>query len=104
MFPRAGQFRKRPWRLVSEFGFVNLLRFLLRRLDRQTAIEQASRVLQAQVGIVEMPFAEAAIDVDTRADLVTVENILARARKIECSCIINTMYEPSVLDSRSQLQ
>ena len=79
---RAGQFRKRPWRLVSEFGFVNLLRFLLRRLDRQTAIEQASRVLQAQVGIVEMPFAEAAIDVDTRADLVTVEDILAkRTRK-----------------------
>ena len=35
-------------------------------------------MLQAQVGIVEMPFAEAAIDVDTRADLVTVENILAR--------------------------
>ncbi len=75
---RAGQFRKRPWRLVSEFGFVNLVRFLFRRLDRQTAIEQASQVLEAQVGIVEMPFAEAAIDVDTRDDLVTVENILAR--------------------------
>ncbi len=75
---RAGRFRKRPWRLVSEFGFVNLLRFLFRRLDRRTAIEQASQVLEAQVGIVEMPFAEAAIDVDTRDDLATVENILAR--------------------------
>ena len=75
---RAGRFRKRPWRLVSEFGFINLVRFLFRRLDRQTAIEQASQVLEAQVSIVEMPFAEAAIDVDTRDDLATVENILAR--------------------------
>ena len=60
---RAGQFRKR-------------LRFLFRRLDRPTALVQASRVLGARVGLVEMPFAEAAIDVDTPADLVTVERIL----------------------------
>ena len=78
---RAGQFRKRPWRLVREFGLGNLLRFLLRRLDRPTAIAQASRVLGAQVGIVELPFAEAAIDVDTPADLVTVERILAKQVK-----------------------
>jgi len=78
---RAGQFRKRPWRLVSEFGFVNLVRFLFRRLDRQTAIEQATQVLKAQVSIVEMPFAEAAIDVDTRDDLATVDNILAGRTK-----------------------
>ena len=78
---RAGQFRKRPWRLVREFGLGNLLRFLLRRLDRPTAIAQASRVLGAQVGIVELPFAEAAIDVDTPADLVTVERILAKRVK-----------------------
>ena len=55
----------------------NLLRFLFRRLDRSTALAQASRVLGAQVGLVEMPFAEAAIDVDTPNDLVTVERILA---------------------------
>ena len=78
---RAGQFRKRPWRLVREFGLGNLLRFLLRRLDRSTAIAQASRVLGAQVGIVELPFAEAAIDVDTRHDLATVEQILAKRVK-----------------------
>ena len=73
---RAGQFRKRPWRLVSTFGLGNLLRFLLRRLDRSTALVQASRVLGVRVGLVEMPFAEAAIDVDTPDDLVTVERIL----------------------------
>ena len=80
---RAGQFRKRPWRLVSTFGLGNLLRFLFRRLDRSAALAQASRVLGAQVGLVEMPFAEAAIDVDTPDDLVTVERILAtRASRI----------------------
>ena len=74
---RAGQFRKRPWRLVSMFGLGNLLRFFFRRLDRPTALVQASRILGARVGLVEMPFAEAAIDVDTPDDLVTVEQILA---------------------------
>ena len=83
---RAGQFRKRPWRLVSEFGLGNLLRFLFRRLDRQTAITRASQVLEAQVGIVEMPFAEAAIDVDTPQDLVMVEQILAAREGVEGSC------------------
>ena len=74
---RAGQFRKRPWRLVSTFGLRNLLRLLFRRLDRPTALVQASRVLGARVDFVDMPFAEAAIDVDTPDDLVTVEQILA---------------------------
>ncbi len=74
---RAGQFRKRPWRLVSMFGVGNLLRFFFRRLDRPTALVQASRILGARVGLVEMPFAEAAIDVDSPDDLVTVERILA---------------------------
>lgn len=74
---RAGQFRKRPWRLVSMFGVGNLLRFLFRRLDRPTALVQASRILGARVGLVEMPFAEAAIDVDSPDDLVAVERILA---------------------------
>ena len=53
------------------------MRFFLRRLDRQAAIVQASRILEAQIDIVEMPFAEAAIDVDTPDDLATVEQILA---------------------------
>lgn len=74
---RAGRFRKRPWRLVSLFGFGNLLRFVCGRLDRQTAIDRTSRVLGARVGVVDLPFAAAAIDVDTLHDLATVERILA---------------------------
>lgn len=74
---RAGQFRKRPWRLTSLFGVWNLLCFACGRLDRRTAIDRVSRVIGAQVEVVELPFAEAAIDVDTPHDLETVERILA---------------------------
>ena len=74
---RAGRFRKRPWRLASLFGVWNLLRFACGRLDRRTAIDLVSRVIGARVEVVELPFAEAAIDVDTQHDLETVERILA---------------------------
>ncbi len=73
----AGKFRKRPWRLASLFGVWNLLRFACGRLDRRTVIDRVSRVIGARVEVVELPFAEAAIDVDTPDDLETVERILA---------------------------
>ena len=73
---RAGQFRKRPWRLASLFGVGNLLRFACGRLDRQAAIDRVSHVIGARVGVVELPFAAAAIDVDTPHDLATAERIL----------------------------
>ena len=73
---RAGQFRKRPWRLASLFGVGNLLRFACGRLDRQAAIDRVSHVIGARVGVVDLPFAAAAIDVDTPHDLATVERIL----------------------------
>lgn len=80
---RAGQFRKRPWRLTSLFGVGNLLRFAFGRLHRQAAIDRVSHVIGARVGVVELPFAAAAIDVDTPHDLATVERILtARDRAV----------------------
>lgn len=80
---RAGQFRKRPWRLASLFGVGNLLRFACGRLDRQAAIDRVSHVIGARVGVIELPFAAAAIDVDTPHDLATVERILtARDRAV----------------------
>lgn len=73
---RAGQFRKRPWRLASLFGVGNLLRFACGRLGRQAAIDRVSHVIGARVEVVDLPFAAAAIDVDTPHDLATVERIL----------------------------
>ena len=75
---RAESLRKRPWRLVSTFGPVSLLLFLLRRLDLESAFERASRVIGARVEAVALPFAEAAIDVDRPSDLELVERLLSR--------------------------
>lgn len=72
----AGQFRKRPWRLISTFGLTNLLLLALKRIDLQAAIPRASRVLGARVAVVQMPFAECAIDVDNLDDFAMATQIL----------------------------
>ncbi len=72
----AGQFRKRPWRLVSTFGMLTLLLLLLRRLDAESARKRAEKVIGARIAVVQMPFVECAIDVDNPADLALVTRIL----------------------------
>ncbi|MBI3248235.1 MAG: nucleotidyltransferase family protein [Deltaproteobacteria bacterium] len=72
----AGQFRKRPWRLIGTFGLLNLLRFALRRPDLATVVPRASRVIGARAAAVPMPFPECAIDVDTLDDLETATRIV----------------------------
>jgi 2-phospho-L-lactate guanylyltransferase (CobY/MobA/RfbA family) len=76
---RVEQERKRPWRLVSAFGFRLLLAYLLGRLTLDDARSRASEVIDARVEAVRLPFAEAAIDVDKPADLALVEAILSRS-------------------------
>lgn len=68
--------RKRPWRLIAAIGPLTLLRFLLGMLDPRGAERLLSRRTGAAIRIVEMPFAEAAIDVDKPADLALAEKIL----------------------------
>lgn len=77
---RAESFRKRPWRLVSAFGPVALLLFLLRRLDLDAALSRASRSIGARVAAVRMPMAEAAVDVDRPSDLALVNRLLAETQ------------------------
>lgn len=66
---KAEKHRKRPWRLVGMFGITNLALFLARRLDLRAALERASARIGARVAVVELPFAESAIDVDKPDDL-----------------------------------
>ena len=75
---RSGQFRKRPWRLLSTFGLVNFVLLALRRLDAEAARQRAERVIEARIAVVRMPFAECAIDVDNPADLALVNRIIDR--------------------------
>lgn len=76
----AGKFRKRPWRLLSTFGFVNLVLLASRQLDLEAATVRASRVIGARIGVVQMPFAECAIDVDSPADLAMALRILGERK------------------------
>jgi GTP:adenosylcobinamide-phosphate guanylyltransferase len=70
--------RKQPWRLVAAIGPLVLLQFLLGMLSLEAACRRLSDIVGATVRAVEMPFAEAAIDVDKPADLVLAEQILGR--------------------------
>ena len=70
--------RKRPWRLVAAIGPLVLLRFVLGMLSLEAACRRLSAIVGATVRTVEMPFAEAAIDVDKPADLALAEQILGR--------------------------
>jgi GTP:adenosylcobinamide-phosphate guanylyltransferase len=74
------QQRKRPWRLMRAFGIGNLLRYAFGALSLERAFSHASKVLGLRVAAVRMPFAEAAVDVDTESDLALVEAVL-RARE-----------------------
>ncbi len=73
---QAEQDRKKPWRIAWRFGPVTALRLLIGKPAAQRAFELISRRLGARVGVVVMPFAEAAIDVDSQADLDLVRGIL----------------------------
>jgi len=73
---RLERHRKRPWRLVAEVGPLALLRFLLGRLSLDDALRHLSKRVGATIRAVELPFPEAAIDVDKPADLDLAESIL----------------------------
>ncbi len=69
--------RKRPWRMIAEVGPIALLRFALGRLSLDGAMRHLSARVGATIRAVELPFPEAAIDVDKPADLALVEQIMA---------------------------
>jgi hypothetical protein len=75
---RLEQHRKRPWRLIAQVGPMALLRFALGHLDLEGAMRHLSARAGATVRAVELPFPEAAIDVDKPADLMLAETILSR--------------------------
>ena len=74
---RAEQYRKTPWKLVSQFGYANLAAFLMGRLNLNEALDRASDVIGAEIRAVELPFAEAALDVDKFEDRLAVEEVFA---------------------------
>ncbi len=74
---RVEQDRKRPLAMVALLGPATLLRFALGLLTLPGALAALGRRTGTQLAAVEMPFAEAAIDVDRPADLALAETVLA---------------------------
>ncbi|MFZ5835935.1 MAG: NTP transferase domain-containing protein [Pseudomonadota bacterium] len=69
--------RKQPMRLMRMLGLGVILRFVTGRLDLRHALQKLGRRCGAELGVVRLPFAQAAIDVDKQADLELAERILA---------------------------
>jgi GTP:adenosylcobinamide-phosphate guanylyltransferase len=69
--------RKKPLRVVKVMGWMCVLRYLVGQLTLEQALASLSRRMNLQVGVVQMPFAEAAVDVDKVDDLLLVESVLA---------------------------
>jgi GTP:adenosylcobinamide-phosphate guanylyltransferase len=73
---RIEQDRKHPWRLFKGFGALAIMRFLAGGATLEAGFAAASRRLGLTAAAVAMPFADAAIDVDTPAHMKLVENII----------------------------
>lgn len=69
--------RKNPLRLVATVGMLPLLQFVIGQLGIDDALAHLSKRIGVNIGMVDMPFAEAAIDVDKPSDLDLVETILS---------------------------
>lgn len=70
--------RKKPLRVIRVLGVIAVLRYLLGRLTLPEALERMSRRLGFRAGAVILPFAEAAIDVDSVADWELVQKIASK--------------------------
>ena len=70
--------RKKPWRMVASIGPLTLIRFALGRLTLADALARLSAIVGIRIAAADMPFAEAAIDVDKPEDLDLANKILAR--------------------------
>ena len=76
LWRRVEKDRKRPWRIAKAFGLPMLLSYLVGWLTLEAALARLSRLAGAKAGVVVLPVAEAAVDVDKPEDLVLVEAIL----------------------------
>lgn len=61
--------RKRPWRVIRRLGIGHLLRYWRGHLTLEQALSRLSTLAGTRIGAVKLSRAEAAVDVDTLADL-----------------------------------
>lgn len=73
--------RKKPLKMLRHVGLGSVIAFAFGRLSLEGALGRLGRRAGARVTAVDMPFAEAPIDVDRAADLALAETILRTRRE-----------------------
>lgn len=71
--------RKNPLKVVGLLGWLAVLRYRFGMLSLDSALGSLSRRLDLQIGAVVLPYADAAVDVDSIADYTQVERKLVNA-------------------------
>lgn len=74
---KVEQDRKNPLKLLALLGPVAVAKFALGTLTLTEAVARLGRIAGVTGAVVEMPFGQAAVDVDKPADLELVERLLA---------------------------
>ncbi len=69
--------RKNPLRIIRLLGWMSVARYLTGTLSLQNAMDALSKKLDLRIGAVILPYPEAAVDVDSVADQILVQNKLA---------------------------
>jgi hypothetical protein len=77
---RLEQQRKSPVAMVRIIGLTALFRYLFKSLTMQAAVRLLGRRVGAKLAIVELPFADAAVDVDKPSDLLLVDKTFAKRK------------------------
>jgi len=70
--------RKSPWKMLQRLGAGVVLRYLLGRLTLSEGLRHISRRMGFRVGVVILPFPEAAVDVDTVSDWRFAQSLAAK--------------------------
>ena len=73
--------RKKPWKIVGRLGPWNLLRYLAGRLSLAEAMDALSRRMGLRLAAVMLDAPEAAVDVDSQADLELVTRLIERRER-----------------------
>jgi GTP:adenosylcobinamide-phosphate guanylyltransferase len=72
---RIEQERKKPLRMMRILGWWTIVRYLLGRITLDSGLEKLSHKMQIGVRAVQLPFPQAAIDVDTEDDWHFVQSL-----------------------------
>ena len=73
--------RKKPWKIVGRLGPWNLLRYLTGRLSLAAAMAALSHRMNLRLTAVMLDAPEAAVDVDSPADLELVTRLIERRER-----------------------